>query len=249
MNDFFKRDYNLRYFEMNKHGMASPVTILTLLEETAADHCLNIGYSLYDLEKQNIGWVLTSGVIEMTRYPKYKENITVLTWLSKYTLVRGYRENLILDEDENIIGKAKGRWVFYDIQNRKPIPIFDDIIQKWKFNLKSAIEENPELINQGGEGDLKNEFCIYRSDIDSYKHVSNIRYLHFLLESLPEDFLDKYFLKTINAKFFSEAKFGDKIQVYIDDNLGNNNFLHTMKNNADNKKFARAHTQWENIVS
>ena len=101
MNELFKRNYNLRYFEMNKHGMASPVTILTLLEETAAEHCLNIGYSLYDLEKQNIGWVLTSGVIEMLRYPKYKENITVLTWLSKYTLVRGYRQNLILDEDKN----------------------------------------------------------------------------------------------------------------------------------------------------
>ena len=86
MNTFFDQSYNLRYFETNKHGMASPTTILTLLEETAAEHCNNIGYDLYNLENQNIGWVLISGIIDMTRYPKYKENITIRTWLSKYTL-------------------------------------------------------------------------------------------------------------------------------------------------------------------
>ena len=108
MNTFFDQSYNLRYFETNKHGMASPTTILTLLEETAAEHCHNIGYDLYNLENQNIGWVLVSGIIDMMRYPKYKENITIRTWLSKYTLVKGYRENIIFNGEGNEIGKAKG---------------------------------------------------------------------------------------------------------------------------------------------
>jgi acyl-CoA thioesterase FadM len=73
MENYLDKTYELRYFEMNKFGLASPTTILTLLEETAAEHCYNIGYSLYTLEKQNIGWVLVSGAIDMMRYPKYKE--------------------------------------------------------------------------------------------------------------------------------------------------------------------------------
>jgi acyl-ACP thioesterase len=239
-----KRDYNLRYFEMNKNGIASPITILTLLEETAAEHCHNIGYSLYDLELQNIGWVLTSGIIEMVRYPKYKENISIITWLSKYFLVNGFRENIILDEDGKIIGKARGRWVFYDIQKRKPVPIFEDIRLKWGVKQETSVEANLDLINQSGDGSLKSEFNIFRSDVDSNKHVNNIRYFHFLLESLPEEIVDNYYLKVINAKFFEEAKFGEKIQVYINDDLGNNNFLHTMKSGINNKMFAKAHTQW-----
>jgi acyl-CoA thioesterase FadM len=88
MESVFGKEFELRYFEMNKHGIASPTTILTLLEETAADHCYDIGYSLYDLENQNIGWVLIAGRIDMARYPKYKEKIKIQTWLSKFSLVK-----------------------------------------------------------------------------------------------------------------------------------------------------------------
>ena len=81
----FEKQFDLRYFEMNEFGEASPTTILTLLEEAAADHCLSIKQSLFDLFNQNIGWVLLSGYMQMERYPLYKEKITIRTWLSKYT--------------------------------------------------------------------------------------------------------------------------------------------------------------------
>ena len=247
MDTFFDQSYNLRYFEMNKHGMASPTTILTLLEETAAEHCHNIGYNLYNLENQNIGWVLISGIIDMIRYPKYKENITIRTWLSKYSLVKGYRENIIFDDEGNEIGKAKGIWVFYDIQKRKPVPIFDDIKSGWGFKQETSIELDLELIKQTDDGSFTTEFDVFRSDVDSNKHVNNIRYFHFLLETLPEEILDKYFLKTINAKFFSEAKLGEKIKVYINDNMGTNKYLHTMKSCSNDNILVKGYSQWEKM--
>jgi acyl-ACP thioesterase len=70
----------------------------------------------------------------MNRHPGYKERVKIQTWLSKYTLLKGYRENIILDEAGSVIGKAKGIWAFYDIQNRKPAPIFEDIKAKWGIN-------------------------------------------------------------------------------------------------------------------
>ena len=247
MNVFFDQNYNLRYFEMNKHGVASPTTILTLLEETAAEHCHNIGHDLYSLENQNIGWVLISGTIDMIRYPKYKENITIKTWLSKYTLVKGYRENIIYDGDKKIIGKAKGIWAFYDIQKRKPVPIFDDIKNKWGLCEEISAELNLNLIEHSNIGTLSTEFDVFRSDVDSNKHVNNIRYFHYLLETLPEEILDKYYLKTINAKFFTEAKLGDKIKVYINDVIEENTYLHTMKSSLEDKMFVKGYTQWEKI--
>ena len=112
---------------MNKFGEASSTTILTLLEETAAEHCFSINHSLYQLENQNIGWVLVSGFLEMDRYPKYKEKIIIRTWLSKYSTVTGVRENIIYDEQGLIIGKGKGLWVFFNIERRRPARILDNI--------------------------------------------------------------------------------------------------------------------------
>ena len=247
MKNYFDRNFELRFFEMNKYGMASPTTILTLLEETAADHCYDIGYSLYSLEKQNIGWILISGTINMIRYPTYKENILIRTWISKYSLVKGYRENIIFDSAGTIIGKAKGIWAFYNIEKKKPVPIFDEIKSKWGINTEISQEIDFGTIRMIDTNEYQAEYNIYKSDVDSNKHVNNIRYLHWLIESLPDEILDNYILKTINAKFFSEGKYGETVKIYIEHENVQNAFLHIMRSNISNKIFASAHTTWEKM--
>jgi len=66
---------------------------------------------------------------------------------------------------------------------------------------------------------------------------------------VPDDILDNYFLKRVNARFFSEAKFGEKIQVYVQDKMIQNEFLVTMKSNVDGKLLAAAHTVWSRYNS
>jgi acyl-ACP thioesterase len=244
MENCFEKSYELRYFETNKFGLASPTTILTLLEETAAEHSYAIGYSLYALEQQNIGWVLISGAIDMIRYPKYKEKIIIRTWLSKFTLVKGYRENIIFDSTGNIIGRAKGMWVFYDIEKRKPIPVFDNIKSKWGVTPEISQEIHEDAIKIINHGNYQQEFAVYKSDVDNNKHVNNIRYFHWLIESLPDTIVDNYILKNINGKFFSDAQYEEKIRIYMESEK-EQRFLHTMKSNVDNRVLAAAHTIWE----
>jgi len=245
MENYFDKKFELKYFDMNKYGEASPVTILTLLEETAAEHSHNIDYCLYTLERRNIGWVLISGIIDMKRYPKYKENIVIRTWISKYSLVKGHRENIIFDDSGNVIGKAKGIWAFYDIEKRKPVPIIDEIKLKWGINQEISGDVDLDLIKVLNDGEHQQEYDIYRSDVDNNKHVNNIRYFHWLLESLPDDVLDNYYLKRINARFFSEANLGEKIRVYNKNETEQQIFLHTMRSNINNRLLAAAHTIWE----
>jgi len=244
MENYLDKKYQLRYFEMNKYGMASPTTILTLLEETAAEHSFNIDYSLYSLERQNIGWVLISGTMDMIRYPKYKENIAIRTWISKFSLVRGHRENIIFDESGTVIGKAKGIWVFYDIEKKKPVPIHAEIKSKWGIDPEISREVDADIIKVIDDGEHQSEYDIFKSDVDSNKHVNNIRYFHWLIESLQDEVLDNFILKRINAKFYSEAKYGEKIQIYKKDQAEQNVFLHTMRSNLDNRVLAAAHTVW-----
>ena len=249
MKNVFDKNYELRYFEMNKYGVASPTAILTLLEETAAEHCHNINHCLYSLERQNIGWVLVSGTINMIRYPNYKERIAIRTWISKFTLVKGYRENIIFDDSGTVIGKAKGIWVFYDIEKKKPVPIIEQIKLKWGINPEVSQEVNFDTIKIGDDSNYKLEYDILKSDVDSNKHVNNIKYLHWLVESVPDDILDNYILKRIDARFFSEGKLGEKIRVYKNNEVEKNIFLHTMRSNFDNRLIAAAKTEWKKAKS
>lgn len=234
---------------MNKFGEASASSILTLLEETAADHCYSINHSLYDLEKQNIGWVLLSGVMEMFCYPKYKEKITIRTWLSSYSTVKGIRENIIYNELGKIIGKAKGLWVFFDIQRRRPIQIFDAIKEKWSFYKEECM--NHDITKKIEPIDtLKHikEFNINRFDVDTNQHVNNIRYLQWLMESVSEDIIDNFYLHSIDGRFIAEAQLGDTIMSFTERDVHENSYVHTIKTKSNNKVCAIAKTLWKKRI-
>lgn len=246
MEYFFEKEFELRYFEMNRFGEASPAMMLTLLEETAADHCYAIGHSLYDLEKQQIGWVLLSGVIRMERYPVYRERITIRTWLSKYSQIKGFRENLILDAAGNMIGRAKGLWLFFDISKRKPVPIFNSFLEKWQFNEEVSIDHDISVKLQPVDI-LKPglEFRIRKSDMDANMHVNNISYLHWLMEAVPQEITDHYFLHQIDGRFIAEAQYGDTIISLIEGGATPHSFAHTIVTKSNSRVCATANTLWQ----
>ncbi|KOH43529.1 acyl-[acyl-carrier-protein] thioesterase [Sunxiuqinia dokdonensis] len=246
MQNYFEKQFQLRYFEMNKFGEASPTTVLTLLEEAAADHCYSINHSLYDLEKQNIGWVLLSGVMEMDRYPKYKEKITIRTWLSSYSKIKGFRENIIYDGQDCVIGRAKGLWVFFDIKRKRPIQILDDIKEKWGSDREECIDHDiSKKIEAIDSGEYANEFRINRFDVDANLHVNNIRYLQWMIESMPKDITDNYDLNYIDGRFIAEAHYGDTIFSHSKIDVHEHSFSHTIKTQSNIKDCATAKTQWK----
>jgi len=246
MNNYFEKEFELRYFEMNKFQEATPTTILTLLEETAADHCYSIDKGLFTLEEENIGWVLVSGFMKMDRYPKYKEKITIRTWLSEYSTVKGFRENLIYGENGEIIGRAKGLWLYFDIKRRRPARISDVFINKWGFDSEVCLDENiSRKIKPIEEANISEEFKINNFDIDSNNHVNNIRYLQWTMNSIPEDIVNNYFLHSIDGRFVSEAKFGETIVSLIEKGDKEGTFIHTIKTKENNRVCAVAKTVWE----
>jgi acyl-ACP thioesterase len=248
IKNYFDKQFELRYFEMNEFGVASPTTILTLLEETAADHCYSIDHSLYQLVEQNIGWVLISGIMQMERYPGYKEKITIRTWLSTYTTIKGFRENIIYDEQNNIIGRAKGLWIFFNIVRRRPVQIFDDIIEKWSFCNVESIDYNiSKKLKIVENADYEIKFKVNRYDTDMNKHVNNIRYLQWVVESVPEEIIDNYYLHSIDGRFITEAHYGQTIVSLTKNDSMDKSFIHTIKIEGTDKVCATAKTIWKKI--
>ncbi len=246
MKNYFEKQFELRYFELNKFGEAQATTILTLLEETAADHCWSIDHSLYDLKYQNIGWVLLSGAIVMERYPLYKEKIIIRTWLSHYTPIRGLRENIIFDSRRNIIGRSSGLWLFFDIDRRRPARIFDDIRDKWSSEEeKSTSIDITETIHPIETGMYQKQFHVNRFDIDTYQHVNNIRYLQWMSESIPDDITDHYFMHTLNGRFLREAQQDDTLISCTNPLSESGHFEHSIRSANEGHFCAAAKTIWK----
>lgn len=242
----FVKEFELRYHEMNKFGEATPISMLGLLEDAAADHCHAIDYGLYELLAKDIGWVLISGYMQMNRYPKYKEKITIRTWLSHYKSIRGYRENFIYDEQEKIIGCAKGQWLFFDIKNRKPTRIFPEIETRWGCFPEKCVEHDIlQRIEPLTSADNHSQFPVYGYDVDSNEHVNNLKYLQWLLETVPNEYTDKNYMYAIDGRFMAEAEFGHNV-MSLTKPLGEDDcFIHTINDITAQKACASAITKWK----
>ena len=246
----FEKQFDLRYFEMNNWGEASPLTMATLLQETASDHCSEIDFGLFDLYAQNIGWLLISGCMHIDRYPAFKEKITIRTWMSSYTATRGYRENIIFDSHQNIIGTSRGLWVFFDTKKKRPVRIFEPIQQRWSPHSETCIDYNiEEKLSFSDEVICSRHFDIYHYDLDGNNHVNNLRYLQWALETVPENFFYEKQLATLDARFLKESYYG---QTILSETMAEKNtdcFHHRIQNATTNNLCAAVSTAWRERVS
>lgn len=242
----FRQSFNIRYLETDSFQKLNPTALLAVLEETAASHCRQIGFSLPLLNSRDMGWVLLTGFMQMHRYPAYGETITVETWISGYSRIRAYRENLIYDGKGALIGLARSRWVFYDIKARRPGRIYPEIMERWKEDQSRCTCENiNDAIDTLETGRWKSECVASHFDIDTYGHVNNIRYLQWLLESTPRNVKDNNFLHSVNGRFLNESHLGDKIVSITSRDHTGNGYHHTIRGTKDNHPLATAKSVWK----
>ena len=245
MATIFESKYEINFYDLSQYEEATPMTMLRLLQETAGDHHFPIGENVIDLYRRNLGWVLLAGVMQFDRYPKYKEKIRIQTWLSQYKSIRGIRENLVLDERGEIIGRAKGLWLFFDVEKRRPAPIPDKFKQQWGLYPQSSIDFDVNTtIPVLDDGEIMDVIKVKKFDIDANKHVNNLRYFQWLIEVVPDNVWKDNFLYQIQGKFLHEANYGDQLLIYTKIVKMNKEYLHTVFDLTTNKVCVTARTIW-----
>jgi medium-chain acyl-[acyl-carrier-protein] hydrolase len=240
----YVKEYDIRYKDVNDRQEATPVAILNFVEETAADHCAHIGKNVYDLQKEGIGWVLYAGCFHMDINPRYRERIKIETWISKFKGFIGYREYRVLSEDDKFYGGFRGLWLYFDLEKRRPIPVDKIYYEQWAMRNKTAInyEINPSKKNIDNP-DITKCFTVQRYDIDSNNHVNNVRYMQWLMESIPDEFYNKARMEYIQGTFLKETFYNRHVESLCKI-VSPNELIHTVTEKEHGTLLATASTTW-----
>lgn len=240
----FTRDYDIRYKDVNDRQEATPVAILNFVEETAADHCAHIGKNVFDLQKEGIGWVLYAGCFRMDRYPVYREKIRIVTWISRFKGFHGIREYQVLSQDGELYGGFRGLWLYFDLYKRKPVPVEEIYYEKWALRNSTAIDL--EIIpskKRIEEPDICKSFAVNRYDIDSNNHVNNVRYMQWLMESIPDEFFNKARMQHIQGTFLKETFYSRHVDSACKI-VSPTELVHTVTEKEHGSLLATASTTW-----
>jgi medium-chain acyl-[acyl-carrier-protein] hydrolase len=91
--------------------------------------------------------------------------------------------------------------------------------------------------------------------LDMNKHVNNVLYFQWALDTLPQDILNHFLVREFDIIFRNECLIGEKIISQVgehtenegNEDLKNKLFIHRIVKEADQKEVIQAQTKWENL--
>lgn len=240
-----EKEYEIQYYEIDYKGRLLIASLMNYLGDIATRQSEEIGIGIDYLKEHGIAWVLYKWSIDMERYPSYGEKIKIRTKPYSFRKFYAYRIFEIIDSNENVIGTANSVWFLIDIKKRKAIRIPENMYKAYGMDkdkndiLDIKKIKPPEKINN------EKIFDVRYSDIDTNKHVNNVKYLEWAIETVPLEVVVNYTVQRINITYEKETTYGHTIKVLteIKDEDGNLICVHKIIDKED-RELALLETQW-----
>ena len=210
--------WRLRTYECGADGKATLPALLDLLQESASLNAEALKFSKCDFEArgENISWVLTKLRVHIKRYPKWGEEIKIVTWPCGGRKIVAYRDFEGFSADGERILAASSEWMLIDLASRSVMKIPQAVFAAVDSADGRALGDEPfshlkwhAPEEPGAVSALS--FRAMRSQIDLNGHVNNVHYARWMLETASEDFVSAREVEDFEIVFKSEVLAGAEI--------------------------------------
>ncbi|MCL1889410.1 MAG: thioesterase [Desulfovibrionaceae bacterium] len=193
-------------------GRAFVAAAWAFMEETAVTHAGIMGLGLDKLRSNGLAWVLVRLRLEATSLPRKPVNLRVTTWPVSVDRLQFRRDFLARNEDGREYIRGMTHWVVMDLSTRKVIKVPEFIAGcAPPAGTPRAFEEDRVRPAGAANSPILGELLVTPEDIDLNRHVNNVRYINWMLGSMPGPASLR--LAALRVLFRSEAFCGDQVLV------------------------------------
>ena len=199
--------------DMNGHIKLPDVILLSL--QVSGMQSIELGVSDKDmLEQYNLVWIITDYDIDVTRLPRFAEEITIETEALTYNRLFCYRRFTIYDEAGQELIHMMATFVLMDRDSRKVHAVEPEIVAPYQSDFDKKLIRGPKY--ESLEGPVGKDYHVRFYDLDMNGHVNNSKYLDWIFEVMGADFLTQYIPKKINLKYVKEVRPGGVITSAVE---------------------------------
>ena len=207
------QDWEINFMQCTPNGYLRYTELCNLLQLTAATHSETGGFSFIDMQQFDQAWVLSRMRLEITKMPKWKDVITVKTWINSLENSRSVRAIEVFVNGEKCVG-AETFWAVFNTRTRRPegMALPHDHCEKYPNDRatllpfsKIEIPENKELLF---------ERKVVLSDLDIVNHVNNVKYLEWCLDLLDENSILEQKITSLEMNFLKELSLKDQVAIH-----------------------------------
>ncbi|EXB65585.1 Myristoyl-acyl carrier protein thioesterase [Morus notabilis] len=220
----YRQTVVIRSYEVGPDKTATMESVLNLLQETALNHVwmsglLSDGFgATHGMMRNNLIWVVSRMQVQVDQYPIWGEIVEIDTWVGASGKNGMRRDWLIRSQATgHVLARATSIWVMMNRKTRRLSKIPEEVraeISPWLIEKQAIKEDVPEKIVKLDDkakymnDDLKPK----RSDLDMNHHVNNVKYLRWMLETIPDRILESHQLSEITLEYRRECGSSDIVQ-------------------------------------
>ena len=157
---------------------------------------------------------------------------------------------MLLTTENNIkIVEGSALFLLIDIVKRRAVKITDDQYKAYNVD-KGSTGKNLigrlERLEKVKNNEYVSNFKVRYSDIDFNKHVNNVKYVQWFMDSVPQEIREEYELKEIDILFEHECYYNDEIKCVCEIHKNEDNLL-VLSNiqDKDGKELTVFVSKWE----
>lgn len=207
------KDWEINFTQCTPNGYLKYTDLCNLLQLTAAVHSEVGGISFTDMQEFNQAWVLSRMRVEIIELPKWRDTVTVKTWINSLENSRSVRALEMYVNGKKIVG-CETFWAVFNTKIRRPEALALPYEHFELFSEQKATQETFSKINFNNETEMVFEKVVALSDLDIVNHVNNVKYLEWCIDFVDSDLILKQKIKSFEMNFLKELSLKDKVVIH-----------------------------------
>jgi len=210
------KEITIRHIQSDINGNCSIPVIADMLQESAEQSAVQLGFGYKDIVTSRQAWVLSRMLINFKKMPRVDDTLTLKTWPKRQEKLFALRDFELCLGDEVIVSAASA-WIVINIDTRRPMKpdsIFGDFNAS---EMRDAIKEVPGKVLVPESFSLSDSRRVRFTDLDINNHMNNSYYFRWILDIFPEDIFRNKIIGSILVNFNNELVFNDDVEIFAND--------------------------------
>lgn len=189
----YKEEYIVDFRDVDRDYHIKLPQLLEVLGTVSTKHTDSLGIDPYYLQRRNMAWVLYDWRVEMEETKLYATSIKIRTFSVDRRGMYFIRYFGIYTSEGIRLGRGFSRWVVIDLEKRRITKVPKEILEVFKDGSKEETREQlwmmevserelPSPVQNLNEG--RKLFDVRYYDVDVNRHVNNVKYVDWAIESL-----------------------------------------------------------------
>lgn len=250
--------FTVRGYEVNEDNRLKLQCLSDYLQEAAGVHAAHLGLSLERLQAEGVTWVLSRFQFAPEYMPLAGTRLAVETWPVGVEGLQYRRDFRVVGEDGTLVARAVSHWVVVNFSTRRVgrVPAF--IAEIALDNAETVMDLSRAKLPALAREEETCRFTVRLADMDRNRHVNNVRYMDWILESVPDSVRDGRVPVFLEMSYKAESLRRDVVSARIRpdavdgerEDCGNcageesASFCHALVRDGDDRELVRGRSIW-----